>query len=258
MSGGQLFATEAGGPVGRECAVNGTGHRIFIDAHTRRKITTDKITVVPGGGNDHPLITQLPQGGNVGAGVLDLVFTGQHHHVVGVVRYIKAALRSVRETLADQPRRVHLGEGQVGKVQLQPVVLSAGDPQATTEGFETHGVHGKAQLMKQHPGRGQSGVAAQGHLGVGGEPANVEIRRAVVRLGDKKRGLGQVVLAGDLLQQRIWQPLRQWHDSGWVAAKKVVAEGVDLIDGQCGHGLYPWLPHLLSIAIGVNQRGFKR
>src|SRR4030095_4567403 len=87
-------------------------------------------------------------------------------------------------------------------------------------------------MLEEHVGGSHGGVAAQVHLLVGGEPAQIE---AAVLSGNEVGRFREIVLGGDVLQLRVVDPLFQRADGGGVAGEELVREDVDLIEGDL-HG----------------------
>ena len=81
-------------------------------------------------------------------------------------------------------------------------------------------------MLEVHPRRSQCGMSAQIDLFEGGKPADAQTTFFIHEEG----GLGEIILHRDLLHQRIGQPAFQWADCRWIAAKQVIAKGVELID----------------------------
>jgi hypothetical protein len=83
-----------------------------------------------------------------------------------------------------------------------------------------------AEVLEEDVGRGQRGVAAEVDLEDRREPADLD---RAARPDDVGR-LGQVVLHGDGLQDRVREPGFERADGGRVAAEDVVGERVHLVD----------------------------
>jgi hypothetical protein len=55
--------------------------------------------------------------------------------------------------------------------------------------------------------------------------------------GDREGGFRQIILCRDRLQYGVVQPGVERHDGGRIAGERRVGEGVDLGEGQAGHGV---------------------
>ena len=69
-------------------------------------------------------------------------------------------------------------------------------------------------------------MAAQRDLGERREPAEIE----TLACGGEEGGLGEVVLGGNGLEDRIIGPCIERAYRGWVAGEDAAGEGVDLIE----------------------------
>ncbi len=137
------------------------------------------------------------------------------------------------------------------EVERQTVAVAA-DAEAAAECLERQVVGGCAALAPEDVGGGERGVAAQLHFAGGGEPAEVPGGCGgvvvIVARWHEEGGFGEVVLAGDRLEQLVVGPAGEQTDAGGIAAGDGGGEGAYLVVGD--HGLPPGLPVLRWHSIG--------
>ena len=80
------------------------------------------------------------------------------------------------------------------------------------------------QPFHNHCGTGQSGVAAQWHLGIGREPAQT----IIAPVGNQKSCFTKIVFSGDFLQHRVFGKGRKQHYCGGIAREGPRGESIDL------------------------------
>src|SRR3546814_18014717 len=103
-------------------------------------------------------------------------------------------------------------------------------------------------MARRHPG-----MAADLYLHGRLEPAERIGRLRIVRGGHVEGGFGEVVFRRYRLKRRIVQPLAERHDRGRIAGEGRVGEGVDLDDGQAGHGQSFDLPIIMAMRPAPGQ-----
>src|SRR5262249_2717696 len=105
-------------------------------------------------------------------------------------------------------------------------------------------------------GRGQGRMAAQVHLNLGREPAQVEM----VRLLYQEGRLGQVHFPGNGLEPLVFSPSRQNAHGCRVPGKRSVGEGVNVEEGKAHRGIVRGFvvssfPSIFAVGSSLNQKG---
>jgi len=232
LEGPQVALLQASGPVGHQRTVGAAGDRILRYRIPREETAGNEIVREAWRGHDDAqggkALQELqvrPQRAHRGFVLQD------RQHVPGTVGRrgpdAKAALQLVLQ-LRGGPARTS------GEVEHQILAL-ARHGQGATQALEHHSVRPGFQLVEEHPGAGQSGMAAEIDLSQGGEPADVP----PFRLFHEEGRLGQVVLPSDGLQHALREPgIEADHRCG-VAREGPVSEGIDLEEGMACHGVTP-------------------
>lgn len=81
------------------------------------------------------------------------------------------------------------------------------------------------EALEENKGGGEGGVPAEIDFDGGREPAEA----VAVSFLDEEGGFGQVVLGGDVLEERIGQPAFEGADGGGVATEQLGGERVHLV-----------------------------
>jgi hypothetical protein len=119
------------------------------------------------------------------------------------------------------------GEAGEGEGVAVPAGL---DQEGAAGGLEDGGL--ADDLLAEEDGAGgEGGVAAEGHLGAWGEPAEGE---GAVGEGPREGGLGDVHLGGEGLHPVVGALFIEEHDGGGVSAEGGPGEGIDVVEER-GH-----------------------
>ncbi|MNZ92330.1 hypothetical protein D3C78_1113520 [compost metagenome] len=202
--------------------MGGAGHRVLVDADRRGEEARDEIVAIARRSDDHSLPGQARQGGEIRCAVAHRLFGLQQHQQLVGTKYID--WRDAQGPL-QLHRAAHRTGNQRREVQRQHPRL-ADHPQRAGERSELDLAPRLAKYLEQHTGGRQGRMAAQWHLHLRCEPADAP----AFALPHHERGLGKVVLGGDVLHQLIGQPAIQPIDDCRVAAEGTVGEGIHLME----------------------------
>jgi len=205
-------------------------HRVLRDAELRRKEAADEVHVTAGRGGDDCMQVKRAQLYKIrfeGANFLLSLIDGD------VISRSKHRGRFAAQSGDQRSRRRARLRHHSREDHAQPIAAPAHHQHARPR-IKPDLLLCIAQMLEQHERAGQRCVAAEVHLRRRREPAQT---KAVV-LGDEECGIGEVVLLGDGLHQRIRQPRGERAYSGRIAAKEALGEGVDLVHGQRHGCLY--------------------
>jgi hypothetical protein len=87
------------------------------------------------------------------------------------------------------------------------------------------GLAAPAPAGEENVGAGQGGMATEGDLGRGGEPAQLE----TILHFHQEGGFGEIVLSGDGLQKVVGEPGFEDADGGRIAGEGFAGKSVDLL-----------------------------
>jgi len=209
--------------------VRAAGHRIFRDALGRSEVAADKIVAfISRCGHNDPAAVQAGDRRDVWSQCAHHLRALQHSHVVegvdqsfdrnGAQRFGQAGW--CRHRLGRPDREIH------DVSRLRPP-----DRQRPTRRVENHTVAARLQPFHDDRRTGQSGMAAQRHLGRRREPTQAIV--SAVRY--QKSRLRQIVLGSNGLHHRVRQETVQRHHRGGISCEATSGEGVKLED-RCAHG----------------------
>jgi len=173
------------------------GDRIFIDSDPRPEPTCDEIEPSSRRRHRDAAHVEARQSDEVRLQGRKPRWVIDHHDVV--IGTLQASRTGQAQGLQQACGHIHRQRLLGRKVHRQQTLGAAADPQFTAAGVEAQHLSLLAQLLEQHPGRRQGGVAAQINFDRRGEPA----QGLAFTVANEVCSFGQIVFFGDTLQQRI-------------------------------------------------------